>query len=418
MYHMKLTKDEITTRLEKIKALPSSEVSNVKLNALAQELKNLSKALYKRRHKNIEGLVEFKRQVRELRNEVQLKLAAQKVVAQVHTLKAQEEVAEEEVIEEVSSPSVEAAQQPNNDAIVVRRPQGSLTVEQNDAARLFVRGLKGQDNAWLTAQALRYHMPWLLMAQVLRYHMPAASVAPLVLDAQSGAIIARPHNFAPTATMVKASSISELEDGTYFGNFFGDDEVEVEENLTPVTNEKTYVESEGSIFDGLRAFDLSGNDQQPVVFAAGENKTNDTTTTENKAEEQTDLPGPNVQDTPVYVALKAEVERLEAKASQACGIEGFIWKSNYQAKAENARTALTAIELEHNDSKAMDDLIAEKIVDTNSDMYKALNTHSSYICQFTASPTSWKARALINIEKAIEDNKPAAENEEAPTVVP
>jgi len=115
---------------------------------------------------------------------------------------------------------------------------------------------------------------------------------------------------------------------------------------------------------------------------------------------------------PVEKALDKEIMRLMDKASNATGVEGFFWKSSYQAKSAAAVGAYTDLiatyENQADKTVSREAFITQAIQDPTSSIYKALNTHSSYVFRFNASPLSFKARALLNIEKVIEDNKPPA----------
>ena len=120
----------------------------------------------------------------------------------------------------------------------------------------------------------------------------------------------------------------------------------------------------------------------------------------------------NQQLGPVEYALLNEMRRLDAKKNNATGVEGFFWKSSYQAKSAAAVGAYTdllaAYENQADKTVSREAFITQAIQDPTSSIYKALNTHSSYVFRFNASPLSFKARALLNIEKVIEDNKPPA----------
>ena len=107
--------------------------------------------------------------------------------------------------------------------------------------------------------------------------------------------------------------------------------------------------------------------------------------------------------TPIVAALQKELNRLEAKATNAHGIEGFFWKSTYQAKADTIRQVISGAELS-------DERIIAAMDNSSSDLYKALNTHSSYVFQFSTNsyglPVSTETRAVLNMRDVIEANKP------------
>ncbi len=106
--------------------------------------------------------------------------------------------------------------------------------------------------------------------------------------------------------------------------------------------------------------------------------------------------------TPILAALQKELNRLDTKAASAHGIEGFFWKSTYKAKADTIRGVISGAELS-------DESIITEMDDSSSDLYKALNTHSSYVFQFSTNsyglPVSTETRAVLHMKEAIEANK-------------
>lgn len=107
-----------------------------------------------------------------------------------------------------------------------------------------------------------------------------------------------------------------------------------------------------------------------------------------------------LESSPVYAAALKEVERLKNKAKKVDAFTGFFWGANYKAKATAAYQALLDLATQSNDPE---EAVIAAVKDTESPLYKALNTHSSHVFKFNTSPWSSKARALLNVEKVIDD---------------
>lgn len=104
---------------------------------------------------------------------------------------------------------------------------------------------------------------------------------------------------------------------------------------------------------------------------------------------------------PISIALYKELARLD-KAANNTGMTGFFWASSYKAKAAKIRDAISKFDSDH-----FEDSVKTAMSYPQSDLYRALNIHTSTLLPFSSGnyglPCSWETRSVINMKQAVSD---------------
>ena len=120
---------------------------------------------------------------------------------------------------------------------------------------------------------------------------------------------------------------------------------------------------------------------------------------EHRKEKASILATDKLEQGPVVQALLKEHDRLNLKFASTNMISAIFWGSAYQVKATIVMKAINKL------GDLTDAKVIAELGNADSDLYKALNIHSSHIFKFSTAdygvPTSYKARALLNIEAAM-----------------
>lgn len=102
-------------------------------------------------------------------------------------------------------------------------------------------------------------------------------------------------------------------------------------------------------------------------------------------------------------ALIREVARLNEK--QASRNWSGLWRNRYKQKADNVNIAFEQIIRDSQSDHELEDNIALAIQNKNSNLYKALNTHTSFTFNFTLDSLNTDTQAIYNL-KNVKYSKP------------